>query len=195
MCPLCDLAPLDEPAHAYLLGLYLGDGHITRYPRAFRLRISQDLRYGHLIELTRVTIARVRPGAVSAVVRDGRADINAYWRHWPCVFPQHGAGKKHDRRIELVSWQRAIVDAYPRQLLRGLVHSDGCRVMNRVWKGRYAYPRYFFTNSSDDILQIFRDACEAIGVAHRNSRPTPSRSHGEWTSPDWTRSSAPRRNR
>ena len=28
-CPQCDGSPLDEPAYAYLLGLYLGDGHIT----------------------------------------------------------------------------------------------------------------------------------------------------------------------
>src|ERR1700761_6962426 len=32
-CPRCDGAPLDEPAYAYLLGLYLGDGHITRHRR------------------------------------------------------------------------------------------------------------------------------------------------------------------
>jgi hypothetical protein len=64
-----------------------------------------------------------------------------------------------------------IVEAYPRQLLRGLIHSDGCRVINRVWGDRYRYPRYLFTNTSKDILQIFRDACDAIGVEHRNSKP------------------------
>jgi hypothetical protein len=42
--------------------------------------------------------------------------------------------------------------------------------MNRVWRGRYAYPRYFFTNTSADILQIFRDACDVIGVPYRNSK-------------------------
>jgi hypothetical protein len=29
-CPRCEGRPLDERAYAYLLGLYLGDGHITR---------------------------------------------------------------------------------------------------------------------------------------------------------------------
>jgi hypothetical protein len=71
----------------------------------------------------------------------------------------------------LTSWQTDIVDSYPRQLIRGLIHSDGCRTINRVWNGRYAYPRYLFTNNSDDILQIFRDACERVGIAHRNSKP------------------------
>lgn len=100
----------------------------------------------------------------------GCVEIYGYWRHWPCVFPQHGPGRKHDRAIVLVPWQERIVAAYPRQLLRGLVHSDGCRVMNRVWNGKYAYPRYFFTNNSDDILQVFRDACGAVGVPLRNSK-------------------------
>jgi hypothetical protein len=42
--------------------------------------------------------------------------------------------------------------------------------MNRVWRGKYECPRYFFTNTSEDILEIFRDACDAVGVPHRNSR-------------------------
>jgi len=44
--------------------------------------------------------------------------------------------------------------------------------MNRVRKGKYTYPRYFFfTNRSTDILQIFRNACDSLGVTHRNSKP------------------------
>jgi hypothetical protein len=97
--------------------------------------------------------------------------VHSYWKHWTCLFPQHGPGRKHERRIVLAPWQQRIVTAYPRQLLRGLVHSDGCRVVNRVGNGTYVYPRYFFTNSSDDILRIFRDACDEIGVPHRNSKP------------------------
>ena len=42
-------------------------------------------------------------------------------------------------------------------------------MINRVWGDRYRYPRYLFTNTSMDILQIFRDAFDAIGVEHRNS--------------------------
>lgn len=172
-CPKCDGAGLDEPAYAYLLGLYLGDGCISRERRAFRLRIVQDARYAHLIGLTIDAISRVRAGygRVGTIKKVGCVEIYASWNHWPCVFPQHGPGVKHLRKIALAPWQERIVDRYPRQLLRGLVHSDGCRVTNRVWNGRYEYPRYFFSNMSTDILQIFRDACDAIGVPHRNSRP------------------------
>lgn len=103
--------------------------------------------------------------------RDPDVSLSGLLAALACLFPQHGPGRKHDRRIELESWQRVLVHQYPRQLLRGLIHSDGCRCTNRVWNGRYEYIRYFFTNSSEDILQIFRDACDAIGVPHRNSKP------------------------
>lgn len=48
----------------------------------------------------------------------------------------------------MVDWQPAIVDEHPQPLIRGLIHSDGWRGLNRVTvKGReYAYPRYQFSN-------------------------------------------------
>ncbi|GAA0655901.1 hypothetical protein GCM10010193_02910 [Kitasatospora atroaurantiaca] len=91
-------------------------------------------------------------------------------KHWPCLFPQHGAGPKHLRRISLMPWQQRIVAEHPWALLRGLIHSDGCRITNwttRTVGGqikRYEYPRYFFTNTSADIVHIFTDTLDAVGV-------------------------------
>jgi hypothetical protein len=50
-------------------------------------------------------------------------EVSAYWKHWPCFIPQHGRGPKHLRRIALSEWQRQIVMADPRPLLRGLIQS------------------------------------------------------------------------
>jgi len=168
LCPRCESGPLDEPAYSYLLGLYLGDGWLSRDPRAYRLRIVQDLRYPNLIELAITSIKRVRDGkgTVNTSPRVGCIEVCASWQRWPCLFPQHGPGRKHHRSIGLEDWQDRIVGSYPRQLLRGLIHSDGCRTINRVRDGRYAYPRYFFTNRSTDILEIFRQACNATQIAH-----------------------------
>jgi hypothetical protein len=72
------------------------------------------------------------------------------WKHWPCLFPQHGPGRKHERPILLEDWQREIVERHPGDFLRGLFHSDGCRTRNwatRVVAGerrRYDYPRWEF---------------------------------------------------
>jgi len=117
-----------------------------------------------------ILLVRGQGASVCAVARVGCVDVSSYWNHWPCLFPQHGPGRKHERRIQLTGWQQRIVDAHPRRFLRGLIHSDGCRVTNRVWAGKYAYPRYSFTNNSGEILQLLRSACDAIGVPHRDSK-------------------------
>jgi hypothetical protein len=93
------------------------------------------------------------------------------------LFPQHGAGKKHLRRIELAQWQQVIVERYPGPFARGLMHSDGYRGLNRVratlgdgerW---YEYPRYLFTNESSDILQLCGQTLDQLGVEWRYSKP------------------------
>jgi hypothetical protein len=112
--------------------------------------------------------------------RGGAVIVEAGWKCWPELFPQHGSGPKHTRAIALAPWQRALVDAYPAEFVRGLIHSDGCRVINRFTidlpssgPREYAYPRYFFTNLSSDIRGLFCEACEQLGVRwtrsnHRN---------------------------
>lgn len=171
-CPRCGGLISDESSYAYLLGLYLGDGWISQLPRTYRLRLVLDIRYPAIIQEAKTTIVNVhRTGRVGFLQRPGCVEISAYWQHWPCLFPQHGPGHKHARRIVLETWQRAIVNARPHMLLRGLIHSDGCRVMNRVHGGRYGYPRYFFTNRSRDILEIFRSASDMAGISHRSPKP------------------------
>ena len=94
------------------------------------------------------------------------------------AFPQHGPGKKHLRPIELTEWQLALTHAHPEELLKGLLHSDGSRCINRFSTplpsgriGKYAYPRYFFTNFSADIRRIFCDHCELLGIRWTQSNP------------------------
>ncbi len=170
---MCEGGALDEAAYAYLLGLYLGDGYIVEQARTTALCIVQDARYTDLIRLAAATLERVRGGQTRAgtVRKTGCVEVCAWWKHWPCLFPQHGPGKKHERSMALRGWQRDVVRKYPRQVLRGLLHSDGCRTVNRVGGGRYAYPRYLFGNRSEEILRIFEQACDAVGIRHRRSRP------------------------
>jgi hypothetical protein len=96
-------------------------------------------------------------------------ELRCYSKSWPCLFPQHGPGKKHDRRIELVNWQDELVARHPEQLLRGLIHSDGCRFIN-TGSGGWRCPRYAFSNLSDDIRAIFCRGCELTGL-HYTTAP------------------------
>ena len=91
--------------------------------------------------------------------------ISLYCTHLACLFPQHGAGRKHKRRISLEEWQSSIVEREPWPFMRGLIRSDGCVFVNRT--GPYEYVSYDFTNHSADILRLFADACDLVGVEYR----------------------------
>jgi hypothetical protein len=185
-CPRCD-APVSLPApadsYAYLLGLYLGDGCISvagdRCKGVWALRIlCADAWPGLLGECQRAMRA-VRPDNVVYVrQQQGCSEVRMCSKHWPCLFPQHGPGRKHDRVIALASWQREIVSQHSGEFVRGLFHSDGCRITNRVSRpvaqGErvYEYPRYLFVNRSVDILGLCGEALDRLGVAWRFCKPT-----------------------
>jgi hypothetical protein len=143
-CAVCGGDPLTLPqaAYTYLLGLYLGDGCLTACPRGvYKLRIACADRYPGLIRECELAMARILPNKVGRTrKRNERCwDVHSLSKHWPCLFPQHGPGRRHERRIELVPWQQELVDLDPRPLIRGLLHSDGCRVLN--WVNGTPYPR------------------------------------------------------
>jgi hypothetical protein len=172
----------DEFSYSYLLGVYLGDGCISLGPRGgAHLVVACDLGYPDLIDdcwaaMILVSlhghVGRYRPNGQRCV------RLRSSWKHWPEVLPQHGPGRKHDRKIELAEWQREILDRFPHEFLRGLLHSDGCRTVNRFQtrlpSGRvaeYAYPRWFFSNRSADIRGLFCEYCERLGIRWTQSNP------------------------
>lgn len=183
MLPECRADPPDpgycvdprnlEAEYVHLLGVYLGDGTLTpiKAKRLWKLRLFQDLRYPHLISAWEHSALAVSGRRVTRVQRIGCMELVSAWKHWICLFPQHGAGPKHLRPIELTPWQINLVEYFPREFVKGLVESDGCRVTNwaRARGVRYEYPRYFFTNASDDIRALFQWACSLISVESRQS--------------------------
>ena len=103
-----------------------------------------------------------------SVKRPGCTAVTSNSIHWKCVFPQHGPGRKHTRVIKFADWQQDVADAHPAQLLRGLIHSDGCRDLNVV-KG-HEHPRYSFSNRSGDIHAIFQQAATRLGLRYTTKR-------------------------
>lgn len=168
-CSGHDFSALDCTAYAYLFGLYLGDGCISAHPRGvWRLRITLDSIYPGIVAECVRAVQAIAPGNAYVMQRrDSRAvEVSKYWKHWTCVIPQHGPGRKHGRSIVLTHWQRRIVAEHVEAFLRGLIHSDGTRIIATERKGSYVRraPRYGFSNRSEDILEIFRDACALAGV-------------------------------
>ncbi|MEW2330318.1 transcriptional regulator [Micromonospora chersina] len=165
--------PPDPAAYAYLLGLYLGDGHLVTTDRVPVLRVYCADAWPNLIDLCDAAMRAVLANKVQRIQKRGCVAVQSTARHWPCLFPQHGPGRKHERPIVLADWQREILTANAGHFLRGLFHSDGSRFANRVTvRGRhYVYPRYLFSNRSADIMALCQWALDLLGIAWRmNSR-------------------------
>ena len=160
-------------AYAYILGIYLGDGHISKgSERVLRIRITLDVKYPKIIQRCIDGLQTLLPeNQVNKVnkyhTRHGEryiscVDVVCYYKYWNQVFPQDGDGRKHDRPIVLEDWQQFIVDKFPLEFFRGFYHSDGSRSRNFI-NGK-DYPRYFFMNMSDDIMKLYTDTVEKLGL-------------------------------
>jgi hypothetical protein len=150
---------------------------ISNHPRdVYRLRIFLDRSHPLIVRECEAAMSIVLPASKASVYshkNERVEEVSSFSQHWPHLFPQHGPGVKHKRRIVFEPWQQRIVDRRPGRLLRGLIHSDGCRVTNKIRhpKKTYTYPRYFFSNRSRDIQGIFCNACDRLGIAWRQDGP------------------------
>jgi len=175
-CPRCwrpasKRITFSDGDYAELLGLYLGDGHIVRTGRSDRLRLFLDTKYSGINQEIRGLLARCFPDHGIGMFRTGKGTttiLSVYSTHLACLFPQHGAGRKHDRNIALEDWQTGLLQRAPWSFLRGLIRSDGCVFVNRT--GRYAYVSYEFSNRSSQIRELFMDACDLVDVEYRPYR-------------------------
>jgi len=158
---------LGEP-YVYLLGLYLGDGSISTHRRAVhKLRVFLDQRYPRIVDECASAMRYLALGnqVGRRLTISNCWEVYSYSRSWPCVFPQHGLGMKHQRRIWLAEWQQQLAERWPGALLRGMIQSDGCRFTNTRGKSdSWSAPRYSFGNVSTDITSIFCTACDKLGL-------------------------------
>lgn len=175
MVPPAELSTRDrQRAYAYVLGQYLGDGYLAAHRReVFNLRITCSNDWPLVIERLHAAIQVLFPAnSVGRTAKAGCTEVWLYSKGWPVLLPQHGRGPKHLRTLLLADWQADVVfGRAAADFVSALLHSDGCRALNRVRAGgrAYAYPRYFFSNRSEDIHLMFEHALEQLGI-----RPTRS---------------------
>jgi hypothetical protein len=176
VCPRCSEHALPD-SYAYLLGSYLGDGHITMGRRNVQsLSIFCADAWTAVMGEVAAAMGDALGTGVCRVQRTGCVELKSYSKHWTCLFPQHGPGVKHTRELVLEPWQQEVVDRHTGRFLRGLFHSDGCRITNWTRRRvagevkRYEYPRYFFTNKSNDILGLCADALTRLDIPFTRPR-------------------------
>ena len=171
-----DFSRLPADSYAYLLGLFLGDGCISAAPRGvWHLRIALDAAYPMIIAEGLAALQEIFPANRASAQRRKRArcvDLSLWSKHLPCLFPQHGPGRKHERDVSLRPWQETLVASHRESLVRGLIHSDGNRCVAVERRGAYERraARYSFSNRSEDIKAILCESLDALGV--RWTRPS-----------------------
>ena len=92
----CKHEPGDlPPDYVYLLGMYLGDGCISKHHRGVhKLRIFLDVKYPGIIASTAAGMRLVKGGSSGVVARPRNCvEVYSFWKCWPHLFPQHGPGK------------------------------------------------------------------------------------------------------
>lgn len=144
--------------------MYLGDGCISRQPRCWVLRVTLDAKYPMIIARCRAVIDAVMPGQHAGALKRSDHCVEVYLcsKHWPCLFPQHGPGKKHHRPIRLEPWQQELVNQATEEFIRGLIDSDGCRVVANDRGVRSV--RYHFSNRAYDIRGLYCAALDRLGI-------------------------------
>jgi LAGLIDADG-like domain len=137
----------------------------------WRLRIALDKKYPNIIDRCCSAIDQLMPGQHASIHPQvkGWVVVSHYSKHWPCLLPQHGAGRKHLRPIRLEPWQVALIKQGTEEFIRGLIDSDGCRVAANDRGVRSV--RYHFSNRSEDILGLFSTALDDLGIPW--TRPSP----------------------
>jgi len=150
----------EETAYAYysfILGLYLGDGCISKLPRTKKLSIYLDLKYEKLnkyIEFVMKELFNKQPYIIdySKIKNDknrfNMIEIIYHNCNLGILFPHEGVGNKHLRKIELSDWQKEIL--VPEEFIKGLMFSDGCFYYDKFNKKYF----YNFSNCSTDIANL-----------------------------------------
>lgn len=152
--------------YVYILGAYLGDGYIATHPRTYAMRIATNSKDTSIYERQQRCLQHIFPNPVRILKRTGAncVEVKMYGSYLPTVFPQHGIGEKHTRKISLADWQVNITRQYPEFLIAGLIDSDGSRYIHTDTQKKYQYPNYQFTNMSEDIKDIFCEHCDLAGI-------------------------------
>lgn len=175
---IIDICKSNPSHYSYILGSYLGDGHIVKAGRSQKLTIYNDSRYSCIIKdqsnALQVLFPKNKIGNYKQLTSNCM-EVMVHNISIPLMFPQHGPGKKHARDISLHDWQWDIVWEEPECFIKGLIDSDGCRYIHKqTIKGKtYAYPMYSFTNKSLDIINMYIRVMAKLDIS---TKPTQNKS-------------------
>lgn len=158
------LPPSDDLA--YFLGVFSGDGSLTRQPRTFKLSISCDGRYPDLIEKYVRLIERLAGRVPKVASRKGGNYFEIYL--YGCDLPVLlgvPCGAKSSNGYSVPGWI-FTQPSYLKGFVRGLIETDG-NVYHEYRNGGW-FSRCRFTATHEPIMQAFLRATTLLGYNFRH---------------------------
>lgn len=168
--------------YSYILGSYLGDGCISKTKRTYKMRIFNCVTHKEIISDQKRSLKKLfsnnkvsssRTHAIGNCIQ-----VLVYNKSLPIMFPQYGDGKKHDRDVSLKDWQLEIIRKEPECFIKGLVDSDGSYFYSRKSQPKNSdviHMYYQFTNTSKDILNVYRDTMDLLGIHYTSVKKIDSK--------------------
>lgn len=154
---------------AELVGIILGDGHVSRYQVSITLDMTSDVAYAAKVSALCRDVFGTAPtvrtrSALNCIVLTVSSIKITRWLNSigiPC-------GNKLRNGVDIPACIKSKPALY-RACLRGLFDTDGSIYLEtHTYKDKiYSYPRMMFTSASPLLLSSFFDGCHANGIPAR----------------------------
>lgn len=149
----------DKNLRAYVIGLAIGDGNLSKFPRTIRLRISCDDNYPNLIDRIKRALQKFLPqNKVSQIKRPRNCtDVSCYSNQWEELLGWTATGGSKMRQdVRVPQWIKNNKE-YTKHCLRGLFETDGS-----VYKDR-GYLMANFTTAIEGLASDVMNMATLIG--------------------------------
>lgn len=157
-----------KKAYSYILGFYLGDGCVYQTRETSQSKTLMIANQASFVEMNNLITHSLQ------LLFPNKTIKHYYRKNSDCVnIKVHamsldelflsGKGVKHTRKIELKEWQDNICKQYPKDFIKGLIESDGCRFQPVK---KYEYTVYQFANASKDIHSILQKFCDILEIEY-----------------------------
>lgn len=147
-------------AYSFLLGFFLGDGHITG-DKSFKITnyIYFEEMNNRIIDNINILYPEYRV-KVYKKKNCNAIDICVHSKNFCGLFPKY-KGKKHNTILFFETWMLDIIDQYKESFITGLIESDGC--IQITSKG---YFQISFKNMSTQLHELLHKNLKQLNIEY-----------------------------
>ena len=149
----------DKNLRAYIIGLAIGDGNLSRVNRTTRLRISCDNKYPSLRRRIVNSLKLLLPNNKIGTVKNQKncMDVYVYSNHLEDLLGWKATeGSKFIQNVSGPKWIRETIE-YKTSYIKGIIETDGSVYYDR------GYPMVMITTIIKDLAIELKDIIDSLG--------------------------------